>query len=1106
MIDSGSGATPRPPDGLTDPDRLAALESYAILDTPPEQGYDDIVRLTTRLCATPIALVSFVAGDRQWFKARINFPECETELDRSVCAYALDAPDLLVIPDLAADPRTASNPLVARPPYIRFYAGAPLRTAEGQVLGSLCAIDTEPRPGGLTPDQAEDLRALANQVMAQLEMRRALARRDEAIGEQRLKLRQAMRLDVVAKASLALVSAQNPAVVLEPILAADASKVGFDQCFIYDLAPDGSHLRLTRSIGATGVAQEIHHHENLDDAPLCAIVARTGQPLVLSDVQASAAPEHAVARALGVNGYAGYPILSRGELVGVVSFATAAPAFDEDALSFFVTLARLMSGVRERMDGETAVRESDRRSRMAQEAGRVGTFEIDLATGVAAVSPELCAIYGLPEAEFCPADRLAALTLPEDRDSPADGANPRGAAEERDAQFRIRRAGDGALRWVTRNARFETDAAGTPLRLFGTVQDITEQRAMIEDLARTEEQLRLAAAATRIGVFDYDPLSDQLRWDAHVRELFGIAADTPIGYDDTFLVGVHPDDQARVDAEVRGALDPAGPGVFDTEYRVRPANNAPELWLAARGQAVVREGRAVRFVGTVRDITSRRRAQEELRQTEERYRLAVRATNDAIWDWDLVRDHVLWNEALTQAHGHLPETVEATGAWWLAHIHPEDRTRVSDGIHAVIDDGAQSTWTSTYRFLRADGRYAAIIDRGFVIRDRAGRATRMIGAMLDVSKQAVSDARKTALVLLGDRLREASSSAEAVGIAAEILGTTLEASRAGYARVDLKTDLLEVERDWTAPGVASLEGRHGLDLFRATLGTLRRGRGVVSPDVAEFDASGSDGAPRDAVSRVAAGACAQIKVPLMERGELVGVLFAHQTARRDWEPGEVGFARAVSDRTYAALAKLQAEAEQRLLNEELSHRLKNTLAMVLSIASQTLRRVPDRAPVEAFEQRVHALSTAHDVLLRRSWAEAPIAEVVRAVMAGSGHADRIEVTGPDFELGPRATLSLSLLLHELATNAVKYGALSTPTGRVAVTWAREGARDAEEMVLDWRERGGPSVRPPADGDRKGFGSRLIRMGLVGTGGVELRYPETGFEATMRAPLTHLQRS
>ncbi len=175
----------RPPVRVSRPSRLAALDAYGILDTPPEKGFDDIVQLARKAFATPVALVSLVAGDRQWFKASVGFEPCETTLDKSVCAHVLGQPDLLVIPDLREDHRTRDNPLVTGDPFLRFYAGAPLDAAIGGCLGSLCVIDVEPRPDGLTTDQAESLRALARQVMAQLELRRSLAERDGMIAIQR---------------------------------------------------------------------------------------------------------------------------------------------------------------------------------------------------------------------------------------------------------------------------------------------------------------------------------------------------------------------------------------------------------------------------------------------------------------------------------------------------------------------------------------------------------------------------------------------------------------------------------------------------------------------------------------------------------------------------------------------------------------------------------------------------------------------------------------------------------------------------------------------------------------------------------------------------------
>lgn len=155
-------------------ERLAALARLQVLDTPSEAEFDDVVLLASELCHTPTALVSLVDKDRQWFKARLGFPARQTDLDRSVCRYAMAEDRVLVIPDLRLDPRTRSNPLVTGSPFIRFYAGAPLRDGTGVPIGSLCVIDTEARPGGLTPTQEAGLQALARQVTTLLETRRLL--------------------------------------------------------------------------------------------------------------------------------------------------------------------------------------------------------------------------------------------------------------------------------------------------------------------------------------------------------------------------------------------------------------------------------------------------------------------------------------------------------------------------------------------------------------------------------------------------------------------------------------------------------------------------------------------------------------------------------------------------------------------------------------------------------------------------------------------------------------------------------------------------------------------------------------------------------------------
>jgi PAS domain S-box-containing protein len=150
-----------------------------------------------------------------------------------------------------------------------------------------------------------------------------------------------------------------------------------------------------------------------------------------------------------------------------------------------------------------------------------------------------------------------------------------------------------------------------------------------------------------------------------------------------------------------------------------------------------------------------------------RYRLAVKATNDAIWDWDVKENHVLWNDALERAYGHALDSVETTGEWWLAQIHPEDRNRVSQSIHGVID-GTQTAWSEEYRFRRSNGTYAQVLDRGHVIRDADGQAERMIGAMLDLTQMRNTEAA----------LRESE----------ERFRTILETVEAAFAIVQVKFD------------------------------------------------------------------------------------------------------------------------------------------------------------------------------------------------------------------------------------------------------------------------------------------------------------------------------
>jgi signal transduction histidine kinase/DNA-binding response OmpR family regulator len=197
-----------------------------------------------------------------------------------------------------------------------------------------------------------------------------------------------------------------------------------------------------------------------------------------------------------------------------------------------------------------------------------------------------------------------------------------------------------------------------------------------------------------------------------------------------------------------------------------------------------------------------------------------------------------------------------------------------------------------------------------------------------------------------------------------------------------------------------------------------------------------------------------------------------------------------------------AEARQTLLLAEVDHRAKNTLANVQSIAVQTLRYTQDPATfAQTFVARIHALSRAHELLTASAWQGADLMDVIRRTLGvhlPTGEQERVSLTGPSVRLGPNAAVTVNMAFHELATNATKYGALSTADGRVEVAWSLDG--DHQQIIINWREMGGPSVTPPP---RRGFGSRLLEQGLPRElgGRVDLHFLSEGLHCALHLPLS-----
>lgn len=571
----------------------------------------------------------------------------------------------------------------------------------------------------------------------------------------------------------------------------------------------------------------------------------------------------------------------------------------------------------------------------------------------------------------------------------------------------------------------------------------------------------------------------------HIRFYAGAVLKTPEGVAIGSLCVIdgtpRPDGLTMVQADTLRAL--ARQVMVNLALRKAMAEREEAL-VEAHTAGIVSLGRA-----EVSEAVSRRLRLEQARQID-----AQRAGGVGTFEVDHASYRVRVSPETCRIFG-LPVRHDYSVAEVQALIFDADRDRIL--TQESLADGTAPGGVD-YRILRASDGALRWISRTAEYRtDEAGDVVALIGVVRDVTERKLVDLRAKALLDLGDALRDTTTTAEVVDLAARALGVTTNAARAAMSLIDLGAGTFQVERNWCAAGVASIAGTHTLNGFAVTVERLKTGATIVNANIpADLWLRG------DAAAYEAIDVKAQVVVPMLDRGRLVAALFVHSTEPRTWQKGEIEFAIAVADRAYASIAKIRAEEHQHILNQELSHRLKNTFSMIQAITKQTLRGIAERDTVQALEDRIIALSKAHDVLVEQDFVSAPISGVIARAMAVHGHESRVTVAGPDVTFGPKATLSLSLLLHELATNAIKYGALSAENGRVSLAWRID--EEAEpSFSLTWEERGGPPAQAPT---RKGFGSRLIGMGLVGAGNTRLDYGLQGLVAEFSAPMRTIAES
>ena len=313
-----------------------------------------------------------------------------------------------------------------------------------------------------------------------------------------------------------------------------------------------------------------------------------------------------------------------------------------------------------------------------------------------------------------------------------------------------------------------------------------EQSGSVQDAARQEA---VFDSAVDFAIILTDPAGTITGWNSAAVHVMGWSAEEMFGESVARIYTAQDRDDGLAASEMQQAIEFG----FASNERWHLRKDGRSIWVSGETMPLYSEKHAhLGFMTILRDRTKEHLDNRAMEETKERYRLAAKATNDAIWDWDLTANQVLWNDALADAYGYSLLTSETSSDWWLEHIHPDDKRRIYDSIHAVID-GDGSSWSEEYRFQRNDGSYAEVLDRGHVIRDADGKALRMIGAMLDLTSRRKSE---TALRKSEERIR-----------------TIVETIETAFAIVEVKFDAQDHPVDYRFIEVnPAFEREAGVDL------------------------------------------------------------------------------------------------------------------------------------------------------------------------------------------------------------------------------------------------------------------------------------------------------
>lgn len=569
-----------------------------------------------------------------------------------------------------------------------------------------------------------------------------------------------------------------------------------------------------------------------------------------------------------------------------------------------------------------------------------------------------------------------------------------------------------------------------------------------EELRGALDRLSLVLSATGVGVWERDLATNVVTWSEGMYRLFGRSPEQFSGSPDEVLSYVHPLDRKLFRTAYETAV--SGPeGTFEQEFRI-VRGDGEIRWAWRRGQ-VRRDaaGNSRAVLGVALDITDRKQAEE----ANARLASIVSNADDAIMALSADGTILTWNPAAERLFGHT--AAEAVGQS-ARILYPKDAEAEFDSLYKRLRAGEHARFEGSRRSKSGDLVEVSVVASPILNRD--GHVVGVSAVIRDVAHRKRTEQKLVetlALLLQTNNQRK----------------LALVAGRMGTFEVDLERGGVS----WSD----EIYEQVGIDR-NTTIATLEDVERFIHPE------------DRTAVrmrryEALAAGETFETEFRIVRTdGEVRWVYVRAQAFGDSDRPARVyGISMDITERK-------EREAHIRFLMSEVSHRSKNLLAVVQAIASQTARST--RSPLDFakdFGARLKSLAASLDLLVRQEWRGVSVKELVQSQLGHYGERDvmRVGMSGPDVLLSPLAAQYLGMALHELSTNAGKYGALSTPAGRVHIEWRVTGARGAERFHMSWAETGGPPATPPKS---KGFGhlvvERMVAEALQGSVSLQFRAP------------------